>query len=255
VDARPVDSWRDVFDALAAGRAEAGVLPIESLVHGTVREVYDLLLEYEAWIAGEVIVPVRLCLAALPGQSLDDIERVYSHVQALAQAEAFLRSRPWTLLASTTTADAGRSIGERGERGAAAVLSPRAAALHGLEPIAGDIQSDPRNRTRFLVVAARGPAAPAASPAREPARTTLAMWVRNEPGSLHRALGVFARHGVNLSKLESRPDRDRAWDYVFWVDLDGDLCAGPQATALEELRREAQTVRVMGCYQRATEPD
>jgi prephenate dehydratase len=159
------------------------------------------------------------------------------------------------LLASTTTADAGRSIGERGERGSAAVLSPRAAELHGLDPIAGDIQTDPRNRTRFLVVAARGPAAPATGPAREPARTTLAMWVRNEPGSLHRALGVFARHGVNLSKLESRPDRDRAWDYVFWVDLDGDLCSGPQAAALEELRREAQTVRVMGCYQRTTEPD
>ncbi len=207
------------------------------------------------WIRGEVIVPVRLCLAALPGQGIADIDHVYSHVQALAQADAFLRSRPWTLLASTNTADAGRGIVKRRERGAAAVLSPRAAALHGLVPIARDIQTDPRNRTRFLVVVARAALAESSAvPVADPARTTLAMWVHNEPGSLHRALGVFARNHVNLSKLESRPDPERAWDYVFWVDLDGDLGSGAGATVLEELGRETQKVRLMGTYPRAAEP-
>ena len=108
-------------------------MPIENVIHGTVRENYDLLVEYGLAIRGEVMVPVRLCLAALPGQRLEDIERVYSHIQALGQAEAFLRSRPWQLLSTYNTAGAGKAIADAGERGAAAVLSPRAAALFGLE--------------------------------------------------------------------------------------------------------------------------
>src|SRR4029077_2915754 len=109
-----------------------GIVPIENVIHGTVRENYDLLLEHELDIRGEVVVPVALCLAALPGQRLEDIERVSSHIQALGQAETFLRSRPWQLLSTYNTAGAGKSIVDRDERGAAAVLSPRAAAPFGL---------------------------------------------------------------------------------------------------------------------------
>ena len=104
-----------------------GVVPIENVIHGTVRENYDLLLEHDLAIRGEVVVPVTLCLAALPGQRIEDIERVYSHIQALGQAEAFLRARPWQLLSTYNTAGAGKAIADAGERGAAAVLSPRAA--------------------------------------------------------------------------------------------------------------------------------
>jgi prephenate dehydratase len=129
----PVGGFRGVFEAVASGAAAAGVVPIENLVNGTVRENYDLLLEFPLAIRGEVVVPVRLCLAALPGETLDGIERVYSHIQALGQADAFLRTRPWTLLTTYNTAGAGKSIADRGERHAAAVLSPRAAALFGLE--------------------------------------------------------------------------------------------------------------------------
>ena len=92
---RSVASFRAVFEAVASGEAAAGVVPIENVIHGTVRENYDLLIEHDLTIAGEVIVPVHLCLAALPGQRLQDIERVYSHIQALGQAETFLRARPW----------------------------------------------------------------------------------------------------------------------------------------------------------------
>ncbi len=161
----PVGGFRGVFEAVASGVAAAGVVPIENLVNGTVRENYDLLLEFPLAIRGEVVVPVRLCLAALPGETLDGIERVYSHVQALGQADAFLRTRPWTLLTTYNTAGAGKSIADRGERGAAAVLSPRAAGLFGLEVLVDGIESDPDNRTRFLVVAARDAILPVARPA------------------------------------------------------------------------------------------
>ena len=152
---------RDRSTAVAAGDAAAGVVPIENVINGTVRENYDLLLEHDLQIRGEVVVPVALCLAALPGQSLDDIERVYSHIQALGQAEGFLRGRPWQLLTTYNTAGAGKAIADRGERGAAAVLSPRAAALFGLEILADEIGDLPGNRTRFLVLARPGRRGPA----------------------------------------------------------------------------------------------
>jgi prephenate dehydratase len=247
-------SFRDVFDAVADGSAIAGVVPIENVINGTVRENYDLLLEYELQIVGEVVVPVRLCLAALPGQRLEEIERIYSHIQALGQAEVFLRSRSWQLLTTYNTAGAGKQIADRGERGAAAVLSPRAAGLFGLEVLADEIGDLPGNRTRFVVLARLGsiggvPAAPADAPR----RTTLVLAVRNEPGTLLAVLRVFAEHGLNMSKLESRPSRERAWEYVFWVDLDADDAQPPTQAALNALVPVTTMVRVLGSYPKARE--
>jgi prephenate dehydratase len=159
-----VGGFREVFEIVTAGEAEAGVVPIENVINGTVRENYDLLLEHDLEIRGEVVVPVLLSLAALPGQRLEDIERVYSHIQALGQAEAFLRTRPWQLLTTYNTAGAGKAIADRGERGAAAVLSPRAAGLFGLEILAGEIGDQPGNRTRFAVLGRPGGVPPALLP-------------------------------------------------------------------------------------------
>lgn len=251
-----VGSFRDVFAAVSGDRARAGVLPIENLLNGTVRETYDLLLEHDLVVVGEVVVPVRLCLAALPGQTLDDIGRVYSHVQALGQAEAFLRTRPWTTLTTYNTAGAGKLIRDAQERGAAAVLSPRAAALFGLEVLADGIQGAADNRTRFLVVmppGRAGAAMAAASQSGAPRRTTLVFAVRNEPGTLLRALRAFAERGVNLSSLESRPSRTAAWEYVFWVDVDADATDPTCAAAIEVLRAASTMVRVLGSYPRAAE--
>jgi prephenate dehydratase len=250
-DARPlpVASFGEVIDAVATGRGDGGVLPIENVSQGTVREVYDLLLDSQLVIVGEVEMPVRLCLAALAGQTLDDITCVYSHVQALAQAGRFLAARDWTLLASTTTAGAGSDIARRAERGAAAVLSPRAAALHGLEVLVADIANDPQNRTRFLIL----------SPEPQPwwladvalgqqTRTTVAFGLPNESGSLVRALAPLAERGVNITKIESRPSRGRDWEYVFWADLDVDLMTPEASDALEALRSATESLRVMGSY-------
>jgi len=246
--------FRAVFEAVTAATARAGVVPIESLVAGTVREVYDLLLEFELGIVGEVVVPVELCLAALPGARLEDVERVYSHVQALGQAERFLRGRSWSLLTTYNTAGAGRMIVDAGERGAASVLSRRAAAALGLEVLADSIEDVPGNRTRFVVVAA--PDDPATRPVIPggPARTTIAFAVRNEPGTLLAALRAFAGRGINLSKLESRPSRVAAWEYVFLADLDAAADSAACADALAELAAVTTMVRVLGSYPRAVEP-
>jgi len=280
VPRQPVGSFRDVFSAVSNGSAAAGVVPIENLLNGTVRETFDLLLEHDLEVVGEVVVPVRLCLAALPGQSLEDIARVYSHIQALGQAEAFLRTRPWATLTTYNTAGAGRLIRDTAERGAAAVLSPRAAGVFGLEVLADEIQGAADNRTRFLVVARPGASraysrvrsagaagaplsgaagaplsgaadAHATAPAVEPRRTTLVFAVRNEPGALLRALRAFAARGVNLSSLESRPSRTAAWEYVFWADVDADAADPACAAAIEKLRAVTTMVRILGSYRRA----
>ncbi len=250
--------FRQVFTDVSSGASVAGVVPIENLVHGTVRENYDLLLEHALEVRAEVVVPVRLCLAALPGERLDGIERVYSHVQALGQAEAFLRQRPWTLLTTYNTAGAGKLILDRGERGSAAVLSPRAAALFGLEILADGIQDVAANRTRFLLLARPGAQVPAtaagdAADASPPMRTTLVIAVRNEPGALLRVLDVFARRSLNMSTIESRPSRERAWEYVFWVDLDADAADPATRAALDEVRAVTTMTRILGSYPRARE--
>ena len=249
VERRPVGGFREVFQAVADGEVAAGVVPVENLVNGSVRETYDLLLEFDHEIGAEVIVPVELCLAALPGRTIEDVQRVYSHIQALGQAERFLRTRPWSLLTTYNTAGAGRMVAESGEDGAAAVLSPRAADRYGLGVLAASIQDVPDNRTRFVVVEPR--TAPRPEPTDGGAyRTTVAFGVRNEPGTLLRALQVFAERGINLSKLESRPSRSAAWEYVFWTDLDAHQDEPACAAALSELSAVATLVRTFGSYPR-----
>jgi prephenate dehydratase len=252
----PVAGFREVFEAVRDGLADVGVVPIENVVNGTVRENYDLLLEHELVIRGEVVVPVRLCLAALPGTRLEDVERVYSHIQALGQAEAFLRRRPWALLTTYNTAGAGRLIRDRAETGSAAVLSPRAAAHFELAILADGIENDPANRTRFVLLGrpdSQFPAAwrrPLAGPVAP--RTTLAFAVRNQPGTLLAVLRVLADQRLNLSTLESRPSRQVAWEYIFWADIDADLLSPGAGAALEAIRPLTTMVRVLGAYQRGT---
>lgn len=248
VERQSVGSFRAVFDLVAAGGADAGVVPIENVIHGTVRENYDLLIEYDLAIAGEIVVPVRLCLAALPGQRLEDIERVYSHIQALGQAEAFLRAHPWQLLSTYNTAGAGKAILDGGERGAAAVLSPRAATLFGLEILADEIGDLRENRTRFLVLVRPGVDVPTLVDPPVHRRTTIVVAVRNEPGTLLAVLRVIAAHGLNMRKLESRPSRERAWEYVFWIDLDGSVHDPAMVAALDEVRGVTTTTRILGSY-------
>jgi prephenate dehydratase len=247
-DAVALTSFRAVFEAVRDGDADAGVVPVESSLLGTIRENLDLLWSFDLPIVGEVSVPVRLALLALPGETLDGVERVYSIAAALAQADEFLRLRPWSVQTTYNTAGAAKEIAERGEHGAAAVASARVAGIYGLEVLADDIQSGSDNRTRFAVIARPAEAARVREAARPgaadgPPRTTLVFAVRNVPGSLHRSLGAFAARGLNLSRLESRPwtARGSRWEYLFWVDLDADPVDA------------AEVVRILGTYGRAAE--
>jgi prephenate dehydratase len=251
----PVPSWRDVFTGVTDGSVDSGVIAIENSLGGSIRETYDLLYEFALTIAGEVTVPVRLALMALPGQSLASIERVYSHPQGIAQADEFLRTRPWQVMTAYNTAGSAKMIRDRGELGAAAVASARVAGIYGLEILASDVQTGEANHTRFAVLSSRGalPASWARARVDTPPKTTIVFATRNVPGSLWRCLGCFAERGINLSRLESRPSRAARWEYVFWADLDAAVADPALAAALEALREHAAMVRVLGSYPRATE--
>ena len=256
--AQPValPTWRAVFEAIHEGRVDAGVVPIERSAGGSVREIYDLLFKFdEIRIAAEVTVPVHLALMALPGQTIESIERIYSIAQALDQADEFLRSRPWQVLTSYNTAGAAKAIADRAEMGAAAIASPRVAPMYGLEILAQDVQTGSANRTRFAVITREDLPGEWLRPATTagPMKTTLVWAVRNVPGSLYRCLGCFAERKINLSRLESRPSRGVRWEYVFWADLDSDPDSPDCAAALAALLREAVMVRVAGVYHRAAE--
>jgi len=264
VDREGLPGFREVFRAVTEGRATSGVVPVENLVNGSVFEILDLLLEFDPRITGEVVVPIELCLAARSGSTVGDVERVYSHIQALGQAERYLRAKPWLLLTTYNTAGAGRLVAAAPDEKAGAVLSRRAALEYGLDVLADRIQDEPDNRTRFLVIEARegegsgdrGTATPGAPhPVPDPDstwRTTIAFAVENEPGSLLRALAVFADREINLSKLESRPSRAAAWEYVFWADLDVYGGAPGCVAALGDLAAVATMVRMLGTYPRAS---
>ncbi|MCL6522811.1 MAG: HAD-IA family hydrolase [Firmicutes bacterium] len=262
---------RDVFAAVAAGEAEYGLVPVENAYAGTVGETLDGFLEFEqVAVVGEVYQPIHHHLMALPGVRLEAVRRVVSHPQALAQCAESLRRRGWEPVAARDTAGAARELRARADRAGAgggappgelaetAVLaSRRAAALYRLEILLENVEDRPDNATRFWVIApaagspsGRGAAGEAAGSPGAGARwkTTLVMATEHAPGALWRALGAFARREVNLSKLESRPNRRRPWEALFFVDADGHAQEPPLAGALEELAGLVAWYRLLGTY-------
>lgn len=240
----PCARFHVAMEALVRGEVDRAVLPLENSQAGSIVETYDLLLAHQAWIVRDVDLRVSHCLMALPGQSLAELRTAHSHPQALAQTDEFLRANGLTPVAETDTAGSARMISEQQKKGAAAIASATAAARHGLEILARGIETNPDNRTRFAVLA-RTPYTPTAA-----ARTSLVLALKNVPGALLEVLKPFAAHGLNVTKLESRPKRGAGWEYVFHLDVDGRHDDGPLAVALAELKDRAEWVRVLGSYDR-----
>lgn len=242
-DLAPCKSFEDVFAAVDRGAVDYGVLPIENSIGGSIHRNFDLLLEHQLPIVGELEVPVVHHLLALPGGSLAQVRRIYSHPQALAQCDRFLRTLSGVEITATyDTAGSAKMIADERLEDAAAIASARAAEVFGLVPLKSAIQDFENNTTRFLVVG-RAPLS------REtPNKTSIVFTLSNEPGALFKALAVFALRDIDLTKLESRPIPARKWEYLFYVDLavahDHPSCV----RALAHLQEFAPLVRVLGSY-------
>ena len=243
----PCRTFADVFRAVASGEVANGLVPVENSQAGSINDVYDLLRQHDLFVTGEISHPVQHCLLCLPDQQLSDIHRVISHPQALAQSDAYLRELGVEIVATYDTAGSAKMIREENLSGVAAVAGKWAAELYQLEILAEGIQTIKDNYTRFIALS-REPA-----PRRSgPAKTMLVMATAHQPGSLYTCLGVLAANNINLLKLESRPSRQRVWEYVFYLDFEGHRDDLTVRNALADLASHTTFCKVLGSFARNT---
>ncbi len=235
----------DVFDAIEAGEAEAGLVPVENTIEGSITRTYDLLNERSLTVLGETVFRVVHCLIANPGVGPEGVKRVYSHPQALGQTRAYLAAHGYEPVNYHDTAGAVKMIRDEGLLDAAAVASERAAEIYGMKVLARGIETNKANYTRFLAI---GHGAP---PATGRDKTSVAFTVDHRPGTLIAALRALADRRLNLTKIESRPYLGRPWEYVFFVDFEGHREEPASADALREMGANAKSLKVLGSYPRA----
>jgi chorismate mutase/prephenate dehydratase len=241
VDALPCVSIDEVFRSVEAGTAGFGVVPVENSTEGTVNRTLDLLLQTTLSISGEVALPVHHSLMTRSG-NMEQVTRICAHSQALAQCQSWLNQHYPNIerQAVASNGEAARMATEEGQ--VAAIASEVAAKRYGLSIVHSHIQDDPHNRTRFFVVGRLVPSASGKD------QTSLVLSVANKPGAVYELLAPLARHGVSMTRFESRPARTGRWDYYFYVDIEGHADDAKVAQALAELQAQAAFFKVLGSY-------
>jgi len=238
-------TFREAAAALLAGGCDLAVLPIENTTAGSINEVYALLREHELSIVGEETWKVDHCLAAAADVPLSSLRRIMSHPQGLEQCAQFLQSLPQAVPTSYfDTAGAMRAVAEADDPTAAAIGSPEAAAANDLVVLRHNISDSPDNYTRFVVLSA----SPVPVDVRIPCKTSLVLVTRHEEGALLRCLEILSGSGHSLTKLESRPRPGRPWEYLFFLDFEGNIADPRTTAALDELRSAALYIKVLGSY-------
>ncbi len=245
VEPLPCPAFRDVFEAVLSGAARYGVIPIENSLAGSIHENYDLLLEYpDVQIVGERKVRIVHNLIGLPGAAIEDVRRVYSHPQGLAQCRRFLDRYPaWERVPYYDTAGAVARVASEGRVENAAIASAEAASVYGMAILKEGVETNALNYTRFFVIAREGDSRPAA--------VTMASFVfatADRPGCLYRALSILAERGLNMKKIESRPILGKPWQYMFYVDVEVPADRALFDAAVKLLAGETDGFRILGTY-------
>jgi len=248
VESFPCHTFDDVFVAVEQGDAAYGMLPIENSVAGSVVQSYELLMEHDLRVRAEVILRVRHQLLAMPGTLLSDLKRVKSHPQALAQCERYLARRGLEAVPNFDTAGSARDLAANPEPGTGVIAGALAGELYGLQALDDGIEDLPFNYTRFFVLGLDDP------PRAQRSKTSLIFTTRHQPGALFDSLGEFANRHINLTKIESRPRRNRPWQYLFYLDFEGHWQDPPCEAALMGLLRRSSFVKLLGSYPAAMTP-
>ena len=244
-DLVPLPSFPALFRALAARKIDYATVPIENTLAGSVHENYDLLLKHRFPILAETSIRIVHNLIAVPGATLRAIRKVYSHPVALRQCIRFLeRRRSWEVVPYYDTAGSVKMILEKKLRDSAAIASQAAAQIYGGRILAKDIGDDRENYTRFFLLGPRS----AAKVRSTGTKTSIVFVTRNMPGSLFRCLSVFALRDIDLTKIESRPLHGRPWEYLFYLDFQGNPSDPSARNALKNLSEITEFLRVLGCY-------
>ena len=245
IQLKPCESLDDVFKTVEQDEVEFGVVPAENSLEGSISRVYDLLLDSSLKVCGEVELRVSHCLIGVPEARLDLIKRVYSHPQALGQCKTFLRQLGCELVPTYDTAGSVKMIKEKGTTDGGAVASARAAEIYGMKVLAREIEDNPNNFTRFFILSKQD------SPPSGNDKTSIVFSVKHKPGALYESLKELAVRNINLTKIESRPTRQKPWEYNFYLDFEGHREDKVFREALESLERTALFVKVLGSYPKA----
>ncbi len=240
-----VETFRDAMLAIDDGSADYAVLPIENSTAGSVNEIYDLLVEFENYIVGEVIIKIEHCLMGVKGAEIGDIKEVYSHAQSLMQSQRFLRDYPWQQISMKNNAFAAMKIRDDNDKAKAAIASEYSAKLYGLDVLKKGVNNSDTNSTRFIVVSNQKKFIKSAN------KISICLEVPNESGSLFTMLSHFYYNGLNLNRIESRPIEGKNWQYRFFIDFDGNLSDSAVKNALSGLRQESFNMKILGNYENA----
>lgn len=245
IQAKPCENLDDVFRDVEEDKTQFGIVPIENSLEGSITRSYDLLLDSNLRVCGETQLRVVHCLIASPGTRLDSIKRVYSHPQALGQCQAFLRHLNCELIPAYDTAGSVKMIKEKGITDAAAIASVRAAEIYGMHILARKIEDNPNNFTRFFILAKQD------SPPSGNDKTSIVFSVKHRPGALYEVLKTLASRNINLTKIESRPTRQKPWEYNFYLDFVGHREDKIVREALVDLEKTSLFLKVLGSYPKA----
>lgn len=248
VETLPCEAFEHIFTAVERDEASFGAVPVENSLAGSINKAYDLLLEHDLKVHGEILLRVRHNLLTLPGEA-EKIKQVRSHPQALAQCEGFLNRHGYQAIPWYDTAGSAKQLAEKPEPGIGAIASKLAAQTYGLEIVQEGIEDMTHNYTRFFIV---GKGEPARC---DNAKTSLVFATPHSPGALHGCLGEFATRAINLAKLESRPRRNRPWQYVFYLDFEGHWQDERCSQALLGLLNRAAFVKLLGSFPAAAQPE
>ena len=238
---RGYPTFHEVLAAVTNGECELGVVPVENSLMGAILQSVDLLLETELHVVREVTVRVSHAMMAMPGVKLSEVKRVYSQQPALDQCTGFMHRHGLTPVTAHDTAGSAKDLAARGSLDEGVIASGRAAELYGLEVLERGVEDEPFNFTRFMVLSREEPA-----PSSEPHKTSVVFAVRHTPGFLLETLAQL--RGLNLSKIESRPRKDRAWSYLIYIDIEGPAHDPQVALALAGVLRKASFVKIIGSY-------
>lgn len=245
VQLEPCADFADVFAAVSAAKVQFGVVPVENSLEGSINRVYDLLLNSNLMVCGEIELRIAHCLIGNPGANLNSIKKVYSHPQALAQCQRFLKNLKAELIPAYDTAGSVKIVRERATAGVAAVAGARAAEIYGMQIIAREIEDNANNFTRFLILSERD------APPTGNDKTSIVFSLHHRPGALYEALNEFAERQINLVKIESRPTRQKLWDYYFYVDFEGHRDSPQAREVIQGLAKHTFFIKVLGSYPKA----
>lgn len=241
---KPQESLEDAFRAVEQDEVQFGIAPIENSLEGTIGRSYDLLLASSLKVCGELELRVTHCLVANPETRLDAIKKVYSHPQALGQCRTFLKQLGCRLVPTSDTAISVKMLKEKGLTDAGAIASARAAEIYQMKILAREIEDNPSNFTRFFILAKED------CPPSGNDKTSIVFSVKHRPMALYDLLSKFASNGVNLTKIESRPTRQKAWEYNFYLDFEGHREDKAPRGVLASLEETTLFLRVLGSYPR-----